>query len=93
MDPSIGSDWVNALVDLFTVVEFPVLGYQPPAVLTEMHFQKSWLLLTLLLSAQITEEGSDVTLLPDLDDAMVELSEKKTSNAGKEKPKAIGYYC
>jgi len=38
-DPSTGPDWINALVDFFTVVEFPVLGYQPPAVLTEMHFQ------------------------------------------------------
>jgi len=38
-DPSTGPDWVNALVDFFTVVEFPVLGYLPPAVLTEMHFQ------------------------------------------------------
>jgi len=38
-DLSTGPDWINALVDFFTVVEFPVLGYQPPAVLTEMHFQ------------------------------------------------------
>eukprot|EP00092_Neocalanus_flemingeri_P029317 GFUD01031829.1.p1 GENE.GFUD01031829.1~~GFUD01031829.1.p1 ORF type:complete len:1567 (-),score=501.95 GFUD01031829.1:381-5081(-) len=38
-DPASGPDWVNALVDFFTVVEFPVVGYHPPAVLTEMHFQ------------------------------------------------------
>merc|ERR1712098_57598 len=29
----------SALGDFFTVVEFPVLGYLPPAILTEMHFQ------------------------------------------------------
>ena len=38
-DPSTGPDWVNTLVNLFTVVEFPKLGYQPPAVLTKIHFQ------------------------------------------------------
>ena len=38
-DPSTGPDWVNALVNLFTVVEFPKLGYQPPAILTKIHFQ------------------------------------------------------
>jgi len=38
-DPVSGPDWVNALAEFFTVVEFPVLGYLPPAVLTEMHFQ------------------------------------------------------
>ena len=38
-DPSTGPDWFNALVNLFTVVEFPKLGYQPPAVLTKIHFQ------------------------------------------------------
>ena len=38
-DPSSSPDWINALADFFTVVEFPVLGYLPPAVLTEMYFQ------------------------------------------------------
>lgn len=28
-------DWLQ---DYFTVVEYPVLGYIPPAILTEMHF-------------------------------------------------------
>ena len=37
-DPSPLPDWLTALQDFFTVVEFPVLGYVPPAVLTEMHF-------------------------------------------------------
>ena len=32
-------DWIDAIADFFTVVEFPVLGYLPPAVLTELHFQ------------------------------------------------------
>ena len=32
-------DWIDALADFFTIVEFPVLGYLPPAVLTELHFQ------------------------------------------------------
>ena len=30
--------WINALIEFFRVVEFPVLGYSPPVVLTEMHF-------------------------------------------------------
>lgn len=30
--------WVNWLGDFFTVVEFPVDGYLPPAILTEMQF-------------------------------------------------------
>ena len=38
-DPSTGPDWFNALVNLFTVVEFPTLGYQPPPVLSKIHFQ------------------------------------------------------
>lgn len=30
--------WINWLVDFFTVVEYPVVGYIPPAILTEMRF-------------------------------------------------------
>lgn len=30
--------WINWLADYFTVVEYPVTGYIPPAILTEMHF-------------------------------------------------------
>lgn len=37
-EPGNGSDWINSLVNFFTVVEFPVLGYSPPVVLTELHF-------------------------------------------------------
>ena len=37
-EPSRGGDWINALKEFFTVVEFPVLGYVPPVVLTELHF-------------------------------------------------------
>jgi len=40
-EPATGPDWVDAIADFFTVVEFPVLGYLPPAVLTELHFQLS----------------------------------------------------
>ena len=38
-DPALAPDWVTALAEFFTVVEFPVLGYVPPAVLSELHFQ------------------------------------------------------
>merc|ERR1719319_2039456 len=38
-DAALAPDWVTALADFFTVVEFPVLGYTPPAVLSELHFQ------------------------------------------------------
>lgn len=37
-EPSRAGDWINALKEFFTVVEFPVLGYVPPVVLTELHF-------------------------------------------------------
>ena len=38
-DPALAPDWITALAEFFTVVEFPVLGYVPPAVLSELHFQ------------------------------------------------------
>ena len=38
-EPGMAQDWINAIADFFTVVEFPVLGYAPPAVLTEMHLR------------------------------------------------------
>merc|ERR1719507_2966240 len=38
-DAAQAPDWITALADFFTVVEFPVLGYIPPAVLSELHFQ------------------------------------------------------
>ena len=38
-DAAQAPDWIAALADFFTVVEFPVLGYIPPAVLSELHFQ------------------------------------------------------
>ena len=38
-EPALAPDWITALTEFFTVVEFPVLGYIPPAVLTELHFQ------------------------------------------------------
>ncbi len=37
-EPGYGPDWVAALASFFTVVEFPVLGYVPPVILTELHF-------------------------------------------------------
>ena len=37
-EPGSGADWVAALASFFTVVEFPVLGYVPPVILTELHF-------------------------------------------------------
>ena len=33
--------WLDWLVDFFTVIEYPVVGYIPPAILTEMHFDLS----------------------------------------------------
>ena len=36
--PSSQSVLVDWLTDFFTVVEYPVMGYVPPAILTEMHF-------------------------------------------------------
>ncbi len=33
-----GPDWLAALAAFFRVVEFPVLGYVPPVILTELHF-------------------------------------------------------
>ena len=33
--PLTGLDWIR---DFFTVIEYPVVGYVPPAILTEMHF-------------------------------------------------------
>ena len=36
-EPARGQDWITAIVDFLTVEEFPVLGYSPPAVLTEIH--------------------------------------------------------
>ena len=38
-EPGTAPLWIDALVNFFTVVEFPVLGYVPPVVLTELHFQ------------------------------------------------------
>jgi len=37
-NPASSVDWINALADFFTVVDFPVVGYVPPEVLTELHF-------------------------------------------------------
>ena len=80
-EPSRGQDWINAIVDFLTVDEFPVLGYSPPAVLTEIHCQlvQSAVELAPLLSPIraalcLGKVGISCSLLDSTQDASVSLS-------------------
>ena len=80
-EPSRGQDWINAIVDFLTVDEFPVLGYSPPAVLTEIHCQLvqsavevAPLLSPIRAALCLGEVGLSCSLLDSTQDASVTLS-------------------
>ena len=84
-DPCQGQDWINAIVDFFTVVEFPVLGYEPPAVLTELHLRLVQCAVELAPARSATRAavclgkvGVSCSLLDSTQDASVTLSLEDT---------------
>ena len=87
--------WMEWLIDFFTVVEYPVMGYIPPAILTELHMEvkhstvdvpkDDFGRVTLAMGnttvmCSLLDTGKDASISITLEDLGLYLSSSKNSN-------------